>query len=168
MNTEILSRSVKSLVLQAIRLSGSYEPSECLHFIDEQLTRVEYQELESFLAWCGEGAHRFGHGNIDEVYTQYLTEQPMAGEAFARLANGNPYAFAAISHEDGRSGIALAIQDAPGYIPIPAMVYHALAFDDAERYAERLNLRNGIPSSEAARIILSSMRAQNLRAQSQP
>lgn len=49
-----LTSTAERLVLMALKQAGTYEPSEVLHRIEEQLTGPEYETLEGFLGWVVE------------------------------------------------------------------------------------------------------------------
>jgi len=71
-----LNRTFVTLLLQAVKSAGSYNPDECLHFVEEQMTLEEVKTAREFLRWVIQNGRHFGHGNIQAVYSdwQHLAE----------------------------------------------------------------------------------------------
>ena len=67
-----LSSRLKTLILQAVKQAGCYDPEEALVYIEESLTVTEAVEIANFLAWVNENKLTFGTGNIDSRYAAYL------------------------------------------------------------------------------------------------
>ena len=76
-----------TLISEAIRSSGSYDPSEILYMFEERLYVHEADTIVEFLEWIIEGGyelkygfikdyHRgFGHGDYEERFTQFLEQR---------------------------------------------------------------------------------------------
>lgn len=71
-----LTEPLRTLLLMAVRQTGSYDPDDTLPAIEERLTGPEYAVAEAFLRWVGaDREHRaFGHGNIERRYQQFREE----------------------------------------------------------------------------------------------
>lgn len=67
-----LNNKVEALILSGVSMSGSYDPDESFHYFEEQLTIEQAIYSRAFLAWVHEQKLKFGSGNINEVYTQFI------------------------------------------------------------------------------------------------
>ena len=69
-----LNRTVKTLMLDAVGVTGSYDPKETLDYFAEHLTFKEAMEVGKFMNWVhADVANRcFGSGNIDDRFADYL------------------------------------------------------------------------------------------------
>ena len=59
-------------ISRAVKISGTFKPSENMYQIEEELTSDEYEFVYSFLQWCHENGKTFGRGNYQEIYKEYL------------------------------------------------------------------------------------------------
>jgi hypothetical protein len=67
-----LTAKVRTLLLTAVRTTGTYQPSEALSPIEESLTRAEHKIAYGFLQWLHTTGNKFGHSNIDEMFEKFL------------------------------------------------------------------------------------------------
>ena len=70
-----LNRTLSTLLLQAVKMSGSYNPDQTLHFVEEQLTLAEVKEARAFLTWVHANSRFFGHGNLPAVWNDWQITQ---------------------------------------------------------------------------------------------
>lgn len=61
----------KVLLLKLVGETGSYKPIDVMPYIEENLTLPQYKKLTKFLEWCCDKQRKFGHGNIDQLFTDY-------------------------------------------------------------------------------------------------
>lgn len=61
----------KTLLLTALKHSGTYDPEETLPYIEEQLTGEEFDLASEFLLWVHRNERTFGHGNFEDVFQEY-------------------------------------------------------------------------------------------------
>jgi hypothetical protein len=66
-----MNRTIKTLVLQAVNTTGSYNPNDNSYLFADELTGEELADTENFLWYVNEHNLTFGRGNIDEVYKKY-------------------------------------------------------------------------------------------------
>jgi len=61
-----LTSRLQLLITNGTHSAGTYDPSEALSSVEEQMTIDEYRLAESFLTWvCADQENRkFGHGNL--------------------------------------------------------------------------------------------------------
>jgi len=69
---KILTQHIYTLIARAINIRGSYEPSEISYFFEEDLTSKQYDAVIPFLQWCHDNNKKFGKGNYQERYQEYL------------------------------------------------------------------------------------------------
>lgn len=67
-----LGRLLYTLISSGVNMSGTFDPLEILPYIEEQLTCVEYNQVEHFLEWVHNNDKQFGSGNYEQVYQEYL------------------------------------------------------------------------------------------------
>ena len=67
-----LGQRLYSLLSMSIKTSGSYAPDEVLPMIEEELTPNEYDQLEAFLTWVDKNNKKFGSGNYEERFKEFL------------------------------------------------------------------------------------------------
>lgn len=67
----LVTKKLETLLLMAVKQSGSYDPDETLHYIEESLTSAEYKMAVGFLTWIHQNKLTFGHGNIQERFKEY-------------------------------------------------------------------------------------------------
>jgi len=60
-----------SLISAAVKTVGSYDPDEILYLFEEQLYVDDYDEVVEFLRWVHKKGKTFGHGNYEEVFTEF-------------------------------------------------------------------------------------------------
>jgi hypothetical protein len=70
-----LSGKLKALLIMAVKQSGSYDPDECLVYIEESLTIEEVDVVEKFLTWMHKMGLAFGTANIDHRYQEFLKQR---------------------------------------------------------------------------------------------
>lgn len=66
-----LSKKLETLLLMAVKQCGSYDPDEALSYIEESLTLPECKTATAFLGWIHANGKTFGHGNIQERFTEF-------------------------------------------------------------------------------------------------
>lgn len=66
-----ITEPMRTLILQAVKMAGTYDPDEALPAIEEQLTSEQAGIVRDFLSWVHDAGLRFGHGNIDERFEQW-------------------------------------------------------------------------------------------------
>jgi hypothetical protein len=66
-----LSKRLQSLLIEAVKQEGSYDPEEALPYVEEQMTADEYKTAVAFLTWVNKNGKKFGHGNIQEVFAEF-------------------------------------------------------------------------------------------------
>jgi hypothetical protein len=66
-----LTSKLETLLLQAVRTSGSFHPREALNSIEEQLTLSEFNAATAFLDWVFISGLTFGHANIHERFKEF-------------------------------------------------------------------------------------------------
>jgi len=59
------------MLMQAIRITGTYDPDVTLSVFFDDLTSKEYSTLYDFLNWVHSTNKRFGTGNFREVYEEW-------------------------------------------------------------------------------------------------
>jgi hypothetical protein len=67
-----LSEKLVSLLLIGLKQSGFRESLDPLSSIEESLTPNESHELQAFLKWAHTNQRTIGHGNIQDVYKDFL------------------------------------------------------------------------------------------------
>lgn len=70
-----LSEKCKTLIGQAVRTFGTYDPDEVLPYIEEELTGAEYNTVNKFLSYLHTNNLCYGWGNFDEVWIGYLEDK---------------------------------------------------------------------------------------------
>lgn len=68
----ILGGHLYTLLSMAIKTTGSYNPSDTMFFIEEQLTEDECDLAYAFLTFVYKNDLAFGSGNYEEVYSLFL------------------------------------------------------------------------------------------------
>jgi len=59
-----------SLLRRAVSSAGSFDPDECLFYVEEEMTIDEGKAAQHFLRWCVENKRTFGH-NLPVVFAEY-------------------------------------------------------------------------------------------------
>lgn len=78
---------MKTLLLMALKQSGSYSPDDTLHYIEEQLQHDEYEYLKGLLEWISADLdqRKIGPGNWDTRLAQYERSPKTCLQGNARL-----------------------------------------------------------------------------------
>lgn len=63
----MLGLHIKHLLIDAIKIVGTYDPDVVMVYIGENLTRAEYKRVYDFLSWVHRTNHRFGTGNFEDT-----------------------------------------------------------------------------------------------------
>jgi len=66
-----MNRTVATLVLNAVRTFGTYDPDEIMCLFEESLTLREARDVHAFLAWVHGTRRQFGTGNIGSVWNEW-------------------------------------------------------------------------------------------------
>lgn len=77
-----LPQHLEMLILDATKSAGTFDPEQCISFIEEKLTATELAEVCGFLGWVHKRRLTFGWGSIQARYVQYHAERspaPVAG-----------------------------------------------------------------------------------------
>lgn len=69
-----LTELMISKMSDAVRMSGTFNPDECLHYIEESLTVDEYEVLKSFLGWVHKNDLKFGSANVRRMWHTWEME----------------------------------------------------------------------------------------------
>jgi hypothetical protein len=69
---------LETLLLQATSMAGSIDPNECLPYIEEQLTRAEFDLLGGFLFWLMNMQLTIGWGNVQAQFAEYEKQERKA------------------------------------------------------------------------------------------
>ena len=68
-----LTGQIEQMLLEAVRICGTYEPNEVIGHFEENLTKAQYATVFNFLEWCDHHDVTFGRGNIQAVYAEFYT-----------------------------------------------------------------------------------------------
>ena len=68
----MMNRFMRHILLEGASCSGSFEPREVLGMFAEQMTFEEYWKAEGFLQWICSNDLSYGHGNLEELYAQFM------------------------------------------------------------------------------------------------
>lgn len=79
----------------------------------------------------------------------------------AKMA-GKVYAFTPVVRE-GYIGLGIAVANESGYLPVPQFFCYADRWDEMSAHADELNRALGLDDRSAARVVASTMAAQNAR-----
>ena len=66
-----LSDRLHLLLLQAVKMAGSFDPNQNLHYVEEQMTGEEALLAQGFLQWVTDNKRAFGHGTIRDVWRDW-------------------------------------------------------------------------------------------------
>jgi hypothetical protein len=75
MNMTKLGERNYSLIAMGCKMTGTYDPNECLGFVLEDLYVDEIDEIIAFLNWVHITGRTFGHGNYEEVFHEWIMEK---------------------------------------------------------------------------------------------
>lgn len=71
----VLTEALKTILLMAVKTSGTYEPDTALSFVVEGLTPDQYRDAHAFLSWIQKEGKTFGWGNVNELWLQWQKTQ---------------------------------------------------------------------------------------------
>jgi hypothetical protein len=74
-----MNEKLKTLIMQATKQTGSYEPAKALPYVEEELTPEEYDQAQDFLYFVTQNNLTFGHGNFDLVWDQWQAAEDHSG-----------------------------------------------------------------------------------------
>jgi hypothetical protein len=81
LNPRKMKEPLRTLLLQGTGTMGTYRSIEVLSYIEEQLTRAQYDDAKKFLDWMVKHNLTFGHGTIDLRYHEFNNDlTPMASD----------------------------------------------------------------------------------------
>ena len=65
-----------ALISQAVKVDGSFDPNQIFFYFEEQLPYEgdDSQTIWDFLEWCHREGKRFGHGNYEQVFKEFLND----------------------------------------------------------------------------------------------
>lgn len=67
-----MNKKLETLLLLAVRRSGTYDPYDALLYIEESLTGLEYTLADRFLSWVNDHANMgFGPTNIQARFSEF-------------------------------------------------------------------------------------------------
>lgn len=69
-NRNTLSARLSLFLTMGCKNAGSFEPEKALIFVEEQMTRDEFDAARDFLTWVVANGRTFGH-NLPEVWREY-------------------------------------------------------------------------------------------------
>lgn len=92
-----------------------------------------------------------------------LTAEGRFESGLDNLVAGKRFAFLAVVGENYPARLGAAVENEPGYYPIPEFWAHADSFDAMQAHADRLNAEMGITEREAEHLVLTSMSAGSVR-----
>jgi len=62
-----------TLISEAVKCDGSYDPNEIFPFFEESLYMDESDIIWDFLEWCHRDNKPFGRGNYEQVFKQFIS-----------------------------------------------------------------------------------------------
>ena len=62
------------LISQGVKIFGTFDPDEIFCAFEEQLYCNEANKIHSFLKWCHNTGTKFGCGNYESVFSEYLKQ----------------------------------------------------------------------------------------------
>jgi len=71
---ETLTELEKYQLIRSVKTCGSYHPDDLMYMIEEDMTPESYDKVYGFLSWLTDNDRKFGHGNIDEVFREYVRQ----------------------------------------------------------------------------------------------
>jgi hypothetical protein len=95
-----------------------------------------------------------------QVITKYLTTEGRFECGLDKLVEGKKYAFTAVITGDDEFpyGLGVAVENEPGYYPIPAHWAHSTEYERMCNHADVLNAQLGMTPRQSMKIIASSMK----------
>jgi hypothetical protein len=66
-----LSLKLEALLMMGVKTAGSYDPTNALGTVEEQMTLQEVATAAKFLNWIMANKLTFGRGNIRERFQQF-------------------------------------------------------------------------------------------------
>ncbi|MDZ4053101.1 MAG: hypothetical protein U1E24_07530 [Phenylobacterium sp.] len=88
-----------------------------------------------------------------------LTSEGRFESGLDSLVSGKRYAFLAVIGERYAARLAAAVENEPGYYPIPEALAHADSMLELQRHADRLNADMGLDTREAGRLVATTFAA---------
>lgn len=67
------------LILNAAKGCGSFKPKDIFPEIYESLFDNEVGQVSKFLQWLHDNNRTIGHGNYEQVYTEFLNDMEYEG-----------------------------------------------------------------------------------------
>ena len=75
-----------TIIVEAIKITGSYDPNEIFFYFEEQLYIDESETIWDFLQWIVDGdtitrygrefpERSFGHGNYEDRFKEFLNQR---------------------------------------------------------------------------------------------
>lgn len=61
-----------ALIEMGVKTIGSYDPDQIFFLFEEQLYIKEADTIYNFLKWVHNNDKHFGHGNYEEVFSEFL------------------------------------------------------------------------------------------------
>ena len=59
-------------IARGAKIMGTLQPSEIMYVFEEELTPLECDLVQGFLQWCHDNGKKFGHGNYEARFLEYL------------------------------------------------------------------------------------------------
>ena len=66
-----------TLISQAVKSVGTFNPDEILFIFEEELYADEAIEIEAFLKWCHAIDKMFGSGNYEKCFYEFQTAKKL-------------------------------------------------------------------------------------------
>lgn len=63
-----------TLISEALKITGSYDPKETMYIFEESLYVHQSDTIRDFLQWCHDNSKGFGRGNYEERFSEFLIE----------------------------------------------------------------------------------------------
>ena len=70
--TRKLGRRLYELIKSGVSMMGTFDPDEIMYIFEEDLTPNEHKRIKGFLSWVHKNNKKYGSGNYEEVYSEYL------------------------------------------------------------------------------------------------
>ena len=85
-----LNRFHKNILINAVKISGSYRPEDNMYSFEEVITGYECEMFRLFLEFISDNGLGFGHGNIDSRFEEFkATSEYVAHESIGIKIKGN-------------------------------------------------------------------------------
>lgn len=66
-----LTKNVQTLLLDALRTAGTYDPKAVLPLIEHQLRQAEARAISAFLKWVHDNKGGFGRDTLEAAYGEF-------------------------------------------------------------------------------------------------